>query len=69
MRLRVFLTPVKPAEPEAGRAEAGTWKKFMQISLIRGRRPQLQRCPHSFVSILNLMAVGSTVPVPSAPLD
>jgi len=28
--------------PEAGRAEAGIWKKWMSISMIRGRRPQLQ---------------------------
>ncbi len=29
-------------EPEGGRAEAVTWKKRLEISMIRGRRPQLQ---------------------------
>ncbi len=41
-RLRLFGTKVKDIIPEGGRAEAGTGKKWLHITMIRGRRPQLQ---------------------------
>ncbi len=40
----------KAVVPEAGRAEAGIGKKCVQISMIRGRRPQLQGGTYFFVS-------------------
>jgi hypothetical protein len=36
------ISIVKSVVPESGRAEAGILMKCVQISMIRGRRPQLQ---------------------------
>jgi len=49
IRLRIFRTRFRAIVPEAGRAEAGIWKEFMQISTIPAQRAGLQGCPHSFV--------------------